>query len=223
MDRNRADGHTVLHIHEAPAHDYLHQLVKDSFTMEKFGVQVPAKRRVADSMPRAERLLETTTVCVGERFKTGLLWKEDKPSLRHSTDMALQRLHQMERRIAKDSNLAEQYKNKVAEYVEKGYARKLSEEAAAVEPPHTWYLPHCVVFNPTMSEKLRFVLDAAAIAGAVSLSDALMPGPNLLNSLIHVRAQYVQAPMVTNEDVIFLLLVFLMIAHTAVMLRDYSS
>ena len=105
----------------------------------------------------------------------------------------------------------------------KGYAQKLSEEVAAVEPPHTWYFTHFVVFNPTMSGKLRFVLDAAAIAGAVSLNDALLPGPNLLNSLIHVRAQYVSGPMVTNEVFRFLLSVFLMIAHTAVMLRDYSS
>ena len=71
-------------------------------------MQVSAKHLVAESVTRAECRLETTTACVGERFETRLLWKEDKPSLCHSTDMALQRLHQMERRIAKDSNLAEQ-------------------------------------------------------------------------------------------------------------------
>ena len=87
-DRNRADGHTVLHIHEAPAHDYLHQLVKDSFTTENFGEQVSAKRRAADYVARAERLLDTTTVRIGERFETGLLWKEDKPGLPHSKDTA---------------------------------------------------------------------------------------------------------------------------------------
>ena len=46
VDRNRADGHTVLHIREAPEHDYLHQLVKESFTTENVGVQVSDKRRV---------------------------------------------------------------------------------------------------------------------------------------------------------------------------------
>ena len=201
VDRNRADGHTVLHIREAPAHDYLHQLVKHSFTTENFGVQVSVKRRVADSVTRAECLLDTTTVRVGERFETGLLWKEDKPSLPHSKDMALRRLHQMERRMAKDSNLAEQYKRKVAEYVGKGCARKLSEEEAAVEPPNTWYLPHFAVFNPNKPGKLRFVFDAAAKAGAVSFNDALLPGPDLLNSLIGVLMKFRQHAIAFGADV----------------------
>ena len=46
------------------------------------------------------------------------------------------------------------------DYTDKGYAVKLSEEAARTSS-HTWYLPHHGVINPKKS-KVRVVYDAAA-------------------------------------------------------------
>ena len=49
----------------------------------------------------------------------------------------LKRLRIMEKKMDRDSNFAKQYCNKIEDYLTKKYARKLSKEEAAEEPPHT--------------------------------------------------------------------------------------
>ena len=170
--------------------DALHQLVKDSFSLENFGVKLLGSQLKSEELNRAENLLDQTTRRVGERYETGLLWKAEVPELPASKDMALRRLLQIERKMTRQPELAEQYHRKIEDYVKKGYACKLTPEEAALEPPHTWYLPHFSVVNVNKPGKLRLVFDAAAKAGGKSLNDALLPGPDLLNSLVAVLMKF---------------------------------
>lgn len=50
----------------------------------------------------------------------------------------------------------------VNNYLEKGYARRLSAEEASTRSNITWYLPHHPVLNPNKPGKVRVVFDAAA-------------------------------------------------------------
>ena len=78
----------------------------------------------------------------------------------------------------------------VNEYVNRGYARKLTPEKAARKRGITWYLPHHPVFNVNKPNKSRVVFDVAARFNGVSLIDQVYQGPDLANSLIGVLIRF---------------------------------
>ena len=101
----------------------------------------------------------------------------------------------------KDGQLTTLYWSKIDEYVEKGYARKLSAEEAAVETPRTWYLPHFAVTNPNKPNKIRLVFDAAARSHGVSLNDLLLPGPDQLSSLTGILLKFCERRIGLGGDI----------------------
>ncbi|XP_032581775.1 uncharacterized protein LOC116802202 [Drosophila sechellia] len=56
--------------------DAMEKMVEDYFDMENFGVKTAPPVAANDDV-RAQRILEDTTVKVGRRYQTGLLWKDD--------------------------------------------------------------------------------------------------------------------------------------------------
>ena len=52
--------------------------------------------------------------------------------------------------------------------IQKGYARKITEEEAVHRSRRTWYLPHHGVFHPQKQGKIRVVFDAASLHDGVS-------------------------------------------------------
>jgi hypothetical protein len=53
-------------------------------------------------------------------------------------------------------------KQKIQEYVTKGYAEKIIDVSNMKNRKNLWFLPHFPVFNPKKPGKLRLVFDAAA-------------------------------------------------------------
>lgn len=58
------------------------------------------------------------------------------------------------------------------------------------EPMRVWYLPHFPVQNKP--GKVRIVFDAAARANGVCFNDALLQGPDLLQTLVSVLFKFRQ-------------------------------
>ena len=52
--------------------------------------------------------------------------------------------------------------------IQKGYARRMTEEEAVRRSQRTWYLPHHGVFHPQKQGKIRVVFDAASLHDGVS-------------------------------------------------------
>ena len=132
-----------------------------------------------------------------------MLWREDEIDLptEESHAQALRRLQSVERKLAKDDNLAQLYKKKIADYVQKGYCRKLTDVEAATTTPKTWYLPHFAVTNANKPGKIRLVFDAAAKSGGTSLNDALLAGPDLLMPLTRVLYTFRERPIAFGGDI----------------------
>jgi hypothetical protein len=114
---------------------------------------------------------------------------------------AMRRLQCVERRMVQDRNFRQQYCEKIQDYVDKGYARKLSPDEAAVENPRCWYLPHFGVVNINKPNKLRLVFDAASKSHDMSLNDNLLAGPDLLKSLVAVLMKFRQRKIAYCSDV----------------------
>nr|XP_043069093.1 uncharacterized protein LOC122321985 [Drosophila bipectinata] len=156
--------------------DTMEKMVEDYFEMESFGVKLAPPVAASDDVG-AKRILEDTTVKVGRRYQTGLLWKDDHAVLPRSYEMAHRRLINVEKKLKRNGQLALEYDRIIKDYVSKGYARKLQPDEVAVKSDKLWYLPHFGVENPNKPGKVRLVFDAVAKVEGTSLNSALDKGP----------------------------------------------
>ena len=110
------------------------------------------------------------------------------------------RLHHLKRRFSRDPDLEAKYRAAIQEYVNKGYARKMTPEEATKRSRITWYLPHHPVFNVNKPNKCRVVFDAAAKSDGTSLNDQLFQGPDLVNSLTGVLIRFCEEEIAFTAD-----------------------
>lgn len=179
----------------------LHLMVKDFFSMENYGVRKVETLPESAEERRARNILQRSTVRINERFRTGLLWKEDKVELPNSFMMAKRRLIFLERKMLKDPELALNLNSQMAAYVAKGYARKLTTQELQTVYPRTWYLPVFVVTNQNKPGKVRMVWDAAAEVNGVSLNSKLLKGPDQLTSLQQILYGFRQRAVAIGGDI----------------------
>ena len=108
------------------------------------------------------------------------------------------RLQQLKKRFVRDPTFSSQYEAVMNDYIEKGYAVKLSEKEAAFTSDHTWYLPHHGVVNPSKS---KVVYDAAAVLGGTSLNKELLQGSQMNNSPIGVLFRLRKEEIAVASDI----------------------
>ncbi|XP_055641601.1 uncharacterized protein LOC129778611 [Toxorhynchites rutilus septentrionalis] len=189
-----------LHVCECSSNKDLQDAVKQLYELEEVGVGNVTLRSKEEQ--RALDLLEQTTVRVGEKFETGLLWKDDHTKLPDSCSMALRRLECLERKMACNPVLKENVHQQIREFVDKGYIHKATEkELKAANPQRIWYLPVGTVVNPKKPGKTRIVWDAAAKVKGVSLNSVLLKGPDQLVPLLGVLFRFRQFKIAVCSDV----------------------
>ncbi|XP_058817877.1 uncharacterized protein LOC131681183 [Topomyia yanbarensis] len=159
----------------------LTDLVKKMYKVENFGIS-GQMAKIADEDQRALDIMNRTIKRRGERFEVGQIYKYNNFDFPDSKPQALRRLQIIEKKMDSNPEFAERYCNKIQDYVDKGYARKLEPEEIA-ETSNTWYLPH---FSVVSSEKFRLVMDAKAKSHGFSLNDLLLKGPDLVPPLIAI-------------------------------------
>ena len=123
-------------------------------------------------------------------YGSGLLWREEEPSLPNNFEMAKRRLHSLEKKFESCPEIRERYGKSIQGDIEKGYVKKLSEQEVQCDSKVTWYLPHRFVINPKKPDRLRRVYDASAQFMGQSLNDNIYTGPDLLSSLFGVFLRF---------------------------------
>ncbi|XP_063838164.1 uncharacterized protein LOC135087291 [Ostrinia nubilalis] len=182
--------------HSRLMEDETEALVRRHFEIESLGVQ--ARRPSNDADKRALDVLEKTTKRLPNgRFESGLLWKNERETLPNNYHQAHQRLINMEKKLDKDPALKTSYEEQIENLLKNGYAEKAPETTT---PGRTFYLPHFAVMHP-IKKKPRIVLDAAAKFNGKSLNDALLPGPDLLQSLFGVLLRFREDPVAVVADI----------------------
>ncbi|XP_062717285.1 uncharacterized protein LOC134292262 [Aedes albopictus] len=173
----------TFHICSCESDSSLHELVKQYFSVESLGVKIVDGLQSRE-IQRANRILESSTKRIGQRYETGLLWRFDVFEFPDSYQMAVKRMVCLERRMAKNATIGESVRKQMVKYQEKGYIHRATEaELKEADPRRTWYLPLGVALNPKKPEKIRIFCDAAAMVDGVSLNSMLLKGPDLLSSL----------------------------------------
>ena len=85
--------------------------------------------------------------------------------------------------MERNPEYAEEYRSKIYNYINKGYARKISKEQSDVINNNVFYLPHFGAKNPhTLG--ICLVFDAAIETNNVSLNKFLLTGPDLNQPLL---------------------------------------
>ncbi|XP_041785463.1 uncharacterized protein LOC121600684 [Anopheles merus] len=179
----------LLHICECNDQGNIHETIRKYFDMQLIGAAHGVEQDTDER--RAKQILDTTTVRIGKRFESGLLWRKDDIELPPSIDMARRRFNCLERRMERDGHLKEQVHRQVRDLFSKQYVHKATvRELVEVDQRRVWYLPIGVVTNPKKPGKVRLIWDAAAKAHGTSLNDMLLKGPDELSSLLGVLFRF---------------------------------
>ncbi|XP_073845830.1 uncharacterized protein isoform X1 [Musca autumnalis] len=179
----------------------VHKMVEDYFNIESMGVRA-APLIESDDDIRAKEILHESTKRVGNRFQTGLLWKNENVELPDSYTMALRRLEGVEKKLKRDSNLYAAYTEVMNGYIAKGYIREVPSENINLISSRKWYLPHFGVINPNKeNKKLRLVFDAAAKVNGTSLNDNLLKGPQYISSLPSILYNFRRGNIAVCADI----------------------
>ena len=126
--------------------DVNHQLRK-FWEIDSFGVRAEETVTLTRSDQHAVDKMNETCRWVASGYELGLLWKDEKPQLPNNYETALCRLESLERRLRKDTKLADGYCQAVNAYVEKGFARKLHPKEQSTDGEQ-WLLQHYPVISP---------------------------------------------------------------------------
>ena len=184
----------VQFLHKSDAEDECNQILEimnqDFMDLdEDYGVKPSVEDKL--TVEKMEKSLKK----VGNHYQVGLPWKEDHPVLPTNKAMALRRLNYLKRRFEKDPELYRNYKEKMQEYLELGYAQRVTEDAEEVKDP-IWYIPH-----HNTGSKFRIVFDCAAKAEGCCLNDKLLSGPDQTSSLLGVLLRFREEQVAFVADI----------------------
>ena len=167
----------------------------------------------------------TNTIHNGKRYVVKLPWKIPKrDKLATNFSLAFNRLVSSHKRNSKEKYKLEyeKYSQIMQEQLEEGILEKVQSLGTIqevyktlAENPNAYdrlavnfdnnivhYLPHHGVYKAS-TNKLRVVYDAAAKPGKgeYSLNDCLEPGPNLMNSLVHILIKFRLGKFACKADI----------------------
>ena len=120
------------------------------------------------------------------RYVVPLLLRPDAPPLGDTRAMALHRLHGIERRLIKNSELKVQYEDFLHEYEALGHM----EQVEPTNAHQVAFIPHHCVTRPG-GKAIRVVFDASQKSSTgVALNDLVYSGPKLQNDVFDVILRF---------------------------------
>jgi hypothetical protein len=120
-------------------------------------------------------------------YHVPLPWKPEHAELPNNLETSKSRLKQVTARLNR-LNLAEAYTAVMQENIEKGWITEVKDPAAALQEKDCYYLPHFFILKDSETTPLRIVFDASC--GQPSLNSCLYEGPNMINDLPKLLAQF---------------------------------
>ncbi|GBP48740.1 hypothetical protein EVAR_88201_1 [Eumeta japonica] len=123
--RTRTIGQHVHYVHNltATTEDNMDEQLRRYFAIESLAIT--PKRPSNDPEQRAVNILkESTTQLEDGHYQTGLLWKEQQTKMPNNYENAMKRLITTEKKIDRDVELRNKYKEQMKALVNKGYAEK---------------------------------------------------------------------------------------------------
>ncbi len=133
-------------------------------------------------------------------YELPLPLRDMKTPLQNNRQQALKRALWQKKKMSNNNDYHLDYRNFMAKIIDKGYAYKVPQEELGTSNRDVRYLPHHGVYHP-QKRKIRVVFDCSAKYGGMSLNDALLPGPDLTNSLVGVVTRFREEPIAFLGDI----------------------
>jgi hypothetical protein len=150
--------------------------------MQGLGLSVEDKRFLS-IMEQQTRKLDDN------HYEMPLPWREDNCYPENNITVARNRLMSLVKRFKRQPEHYNRYVKFMQSLLDEGYAEQVPAEELK-EDCKACYLPHHGVYSPAKPDKLRVVMDASAKFRGKSLNDLLLPGPDLMNSLVGVLCRF---------------------------------
>ena len=90
-----------------------------------------SKKAMSVEDQEALKRMENLVRVVDSRYEAGMLWKSVTPWLPNNRQMAEARLQSLKRKLRRDKTFHRKYREFMEHLIERGYARKLTEEEVA--------------------------------------------------------------------------------------------
>lgn len=145
----------------------------------------------ADESICEQLFLENVSRNAQGRYVVKLPFKEQAAAeIGDTREIALKRLRGLEKRLARDSSLKDQYTRFLEEYEVLGHMRQISDPNN--NEHKAFYLPHHCVFKVSAeSSKIRVVFDASCKSSTgVLLNDALLTGPVIQQDFMSILMRF---------------------------------
>ena len=146
---------------------------------------------------RALAIMEESLKKVNRHYQVALPWKNNSPNLPQNREMAERRLKGLQKKLLASPALCKQYREKMSDYVENGYASVVPVDAPAVRGK-IFYIPH---FCTSVLTKFRVVFDCSAMFDGVLLNDELLQGPDLVTGLLGDLIRFRQEAIAVVGDI----------------------
>ncbi|XP_048488916.1 uncharacterized protein LOC125491321 [Plutella xylostella] len=154
-----------------------------------------------------ERLCEEIYRTTHSRDKEGryivklpMKYKKPRATQGETRNIALKRLQQMERRFERNSELQQEYRKVMEEYIELNHMEEVPQKD--IDKPAVYLPHHAVVKAEKDTSKTRIVFDASCKGtNNVSLNDDLLVGPPLQEDLRNLIIRWRMKPICLVADV----------------------
>ena len=118
-------------------------------------------------------------------------WIKDPAKLPNNKEAAFGALRSCEKRLLKNTELADTYNDQIDDMIKRGVCRKLEEDEVRMYDGPVFYIPHHEVRKPeSKSTPMRIVFNSSANFRGHNMNEYLAKGPDMLNDLAGVLIRF---------------------------------
>ena len=132
-------------------------------------------------------------------YSMPLPMRSEQVALTNNRPLAVKRIMQLKRRLAKNVQFRQDYVEFMSDVIEK-WAEEVPLEEMDRNDGKVNYVPHTGVYH-AKKNKIRVVFDCSAEYEGVSLNDHLLRGPNLLNGMLGVFCRFRKENVALMADI----------------------
>lgn len=130
-----------------------------------------------------------------------LPFRQDAIVMPNNRSQAVTRLNGLIKTLKRKPQMEKDYLEFMSKIIEKGHASPVPLAELVAQSGHVWYLPHFGVYHPKKPTQIRVVFDSSAEFQDISLNKVLLPGPDLMNSLLGVLIRFRKERVAVMSDV----------------------
>ena len=106
----------------------------------------------------------------------------------------MSRLQSLVRSFKRKPQMEKDYVEFLGKVIERGHAELVADRESSDNDNacNVWHLPHFGVYHPKKPEQIRVVFDSSCEYEGMSLNKVLLPGPDLMSSLLGVLMRFRQ-------------------------------